>query len=168
MAPQLRKRFNDKRIGELLMERGIIGFDHLENALRIQRDQTSGEAVSSGDILTQLGYAREEEIIEAFLMQYSVPYLPLNNYIVNQNAIAAIPHSVARRLMVMPLDIMGRNLTIAISNPLKHKGLDELNSITGLHIQPCIATSLDIAKAIELYYGVIESPNWEGNYVAGN
>ena len=152
----------------MLIDRGIIGLDHLESALRIQREQQQTGYVSSGDILIQLGYAKEEEVIEAFLMQYSVPYLPLDCYTINPHAIELIPHAMAKRLQIMPLDIMGNNLTVAVSNPLRGKPLDELQAHTGYHIQPCIATSLDIAKSIAIHYGIIEPFNWEENHVSGN
>ena len=165
MAPLLRKRFINKRIGELLIDSGAIDIIHLETALRIQSEQQHNGHVSSGDILIQLGYAQEIQVIEAFLRQYSVPYLPLESYNINPNAIASIPHELARRLQIMPIDIIGNNLTIAISNPLKHQTLDELHFITGLHIMPCIATEHDISKSITIHYGLIKG---EVNHVTGN
>jgi type IV pilus assembly protein PilB len=168
MAPQLKKRFINKRIGELLIDSGAIDLIHLETALRIQREQQHNGHLSSGDILIQLGYAREEQIIEAFLRQYSVPYLPLNSYNINPHAIEIVPQELAQRLQIMPIDIMGNNLTIAVANPFKHQALDELHSITGLHIMPCIARSQDIANSIALHYGLIEPYNWEDKHVSGN
>jgi type IV pilus assembly protein PilB len=65
-----------------------------------------------------------------------------------------IPQKTARFYMVIPIDKMGNNLTIAMSNPLNTKAIEEIELISGCNVQIFVATSSDIRNAIDKYYKV--------------
>jgi len=143
----LRKILN-KHLGDLLIERGIITQEHLEKALVFQQEK--GGLI--GEILVALGYAKEEDIAQALTAQYGFPYLPLSNYDINSEVISIIPGRVARQYALIPIDKIGTNLTIAMSNPLNIQAIEDIELISGCSVQTFVSTSSDIKAAIEKYY----------------
>lgn len=142
------KKIVYKQLGELLVERGIIDQKQLEKTLAVQREKGG----LFGEILVELKFAKEEDIAQALTAQYGFPYLPLNNYEINSEIIEVIPARVARQYVLMPIDKIGNNLTIAMANPLNLQAIEDVELISGCSVQTFISTSSDIRKAIEKYY----------------
>ena len=143
----LRKILN-KQLGELLIERGIINDQQLAKAQIVQRDK--GGLI--GEILVELGFAQEEDIAQALTAQYGFPYLPLSNYDINPEIINIVPGRVARQYLLVPIDKIGNNLTLAMSNPLNVQAIEDVELLSGCSVQTFVSTSSDIKKAIERYY----------------
>jgi len=142
------RRIINKQLGELLIERGIINERQLEKALSVQKER--GGLI--GEVLVGLGFAREEDIAQALTAQYGFPYLPLANYEVTADIVGLIPGRVARQYLLVPVDKIGNNLTIAMSNPLNDPAIEDVELLTGCNIQTFVSTSSDIKKAIDKYY----------------
>ena len=138
----------DKQLGELLMERGLISKQQLDEALALQKDK--GGLI--GEILVDLGFAKEEDIAKTLTAQYGFPYLPLSNYEVDSQIINIIPGRVARQYLVIPVDKLGTNLTVAMSNPLNIQAVEDVEMISACSVQTFVSTSSDIKKAIAKYY----------------
>lgn len=143
----IRKIIN-KQLGELLVERGIIDQHQLNKALAFQKER--GGLI--GEILVELGFTKEEDIAQALTAQYGFPYLPLGNYEINLEIINIIPQRVARQYVLIPVDKIGNNLTIAMSNPLNIQAIEDVELLSGCNVQTFVSTSSDIKKAIEKYY----------------
>ncbi len=148
MAPL--KRITNKQLGELLIERGIIDRKHLEKALLLQKEK--GGLI--GEILVELGYANEEDIAQALTCQYGFPYLPLKNYEIDPEVIKTVPENVANQYCLIPIDKIGKSLTLSMSNPLNILAIEDVEMITGCLIQTFVSTSSDIRQAITRYYKV--------------
>jgi len=142
------RRIINKRLGELLIERGIINTRQLEKALAVQQEK--GGLV--GEILVELGFVKEEDIAQALTAQYGFPYLPLSNYEINPEVVNIVPGRVARQYMLVPIDKIGNNLTLAMSNPLNIQAIEDVELLSGCSVQTFVSTSTDIKKAIEKYY----------------
>jgi len=130
------------------MERDIISQQQLEDALALQKEK--GGLI--GEILVELGLVKEEDIAQALTAQYGFPYLPLGNYEINPEVIEVIPGRVARQYLLVPIDRIGNNLTLAMSNPLNIQAIEDVELLAGCSVQTFVSTSSDIKKAIEKYY----------------
>lgn len=142
------KRITTKQLGELLIERGIIDRKKLEKALLIQKEK--GGLI--GEVLVELGFAKEEDIAQALTCQYGFPYLPLKNYDIDQEVIKTIPENVAKQYCLIPVDKIGKSLTISMSNPLNIQAIEDVEMITGCVVQTFVSTATDVRQAIERYY----------------
>ncbi|MBI4972577.1 MAG: hypothetical protein HZC16_02025 [Candidatus Omnitrophica bacterium] len=142
------RRIITKQLGELLIERGIITQEQLEKALTYQKER--GGLI--GEILVELGFASEEDIAQSLTAQYGFPYLPLANYEISLAITGLVPLRVARQYMLIPIDKIGNNLTVAMSNPLNTQAIEDLELLSGCNIQTFVSTSSDIKKAIAKYY----------------
>ena len=142
------RRIISKQLGELLIERGILTQRQLEKALMVQRER----GVLIGELIVELGFAKEEDIAQALTVQYGFPYLPLANYEISSEIAAIIPARVARQYMLIPVDKIGNNVSVAMSNPLNVQAIEDLELLTGCNIQTFVSTSSDIKREIEKYY----------------
>lgn len=142
------RRVINKQLGELLLDRGIIDQAQLERALDVQRNK--GGLI--GEVLVELGYVKEEDIAQSLTAQYGFPYLPLGNYDINTEITGIIPGRVARQYLLVPIDKIGNNLTLAMSNPLNIQAIEDVELLSGCSVQTFVSTSSDIKKAIEKYY----------------
>jgi type IV pilus assembly protein PilB len=142
------RRIINKQLGELLIDRGLITSEKLEKALTYQRDK--GGLI--GEILVELGYVKEEDIAQALTTQYGFPFLPLGNYDINTEILNLIPARVAKQYLLIPVDKIGNNLTIAMSNPLNVQAVEDVELLSGCSVQIFVSTSSDVKKAIERYY----------------
>ena len=143
----IRKIIN-KQLGELLIERNIINKAQLEKALMLQRER--GGLI--GEILVELGFVKEEDIAQALTAQYGFPYLPLGSYEINSDVVNILPVRVARQYLLIPIDKIGNNLTLAMSNPLNVQAIEDVEMITSCSVQTFVSTASDIKKAIEKHY----------------
>ena len=142
------KKIVNKQLGELLIERGIINQHQLDKALTLQKDR--GGLI--GEVLVELGFAKEEDITQALTAQYGFPYLPLANYEINPEIVNIIPSRVARQYLLIPVDKVGNNLTLAMSNPLNVHAVEDVELLSGCSIQVFVSTLSDVKGAIEKYY----------------
>ena len=145
---ELRKT-NRKQLGELLVERGVITRDQVQNALDYQKDHPQ---MLLGEIFVELKFATEKDIAQALTCQYGFPYLPLMNYDIDDDVLAAVPVDICRQSGLIPIDKIGRNLTIAMSNPLNVRAAERVEEVTGCSVQIFVSTATDIKQAIEHYY----------------
>lgn len=142
------RRVINKQLGELLIERGIINQRQLEKALAVQQEK--GGLI--GEVLVDLGFAKEEDIAQALTAQYGFPYLPLSNYDINPEIVNIVPGRVARQYLLVPIDKIGNNLTLAMSNPLNVQAIEDVELLSGCSVQTFVSTSSDVKRAIEKYY----------------
>lgn len=142
------RRVIKKQLGELLIERGVINQKQLDEALGVQKEK--GGLI--GQVLVDLKYATEEAIAQALTAQYGFPYLPLDNYEIDRDVVKIVPKNVAFQFCLIPVDKIGNNLTIAMSNPLNNLAVEDIELVSGLCVQIFVSTATDIRNAIERYY----------------
>ncbi|MBL7151796.1 MAG: hypothetical protein ISS32_00245 [Candidatus Omnitrophica bacterium] len=142
------RRIINKQLGELLIERGIINQQQLEKALTVQKEK--GGLI--GEVLVKIGFATEEDIAQALTAQFGFPYLPLSNYDIDPQIIGIIPGRVARQYILMPIDKIGNNLTVAMSNPLNIHAIEDVELLSACSVQVFVSTTSDIKRAIEKCY----------------
>lgn len=142
------KRTNSKPLGELLIERGVINHEQLKIAI----DQQKVQGGLLGEVLVNLKFATEKDIAQALTCQYGFPYLPLSNYEIDQEVIAAVPENVCRQYVLIPIDKIGKSLTLAMANPLNAQAAEDVELLTGCTVQTFVSTTTDIKLAIDKYY----------------
>src|SRR3990167_3039109 len=120
------KRIITKRIGEVLLERGVITRTKLEEALTYQKEHGG----LMGQVLIQLGAVTEEEIALALTAQYGFPYLPLDNYEIDGGLTALIPEETARQYCLIPVDRIGNALTLAMADPSNLQAVEAVELMT--------------------------------------
>lgn len=142
------KRTSNKQLGELLVERGVIDREQVAMAMAYQNEKGG----LFGQILVELKFATEEDIAQALTCQYGFPYLPLASYEIDPDVIQAVPENVCRQFCLIPIDKIGKSLTLAMADPLNVNAIEDVELITGCAIQAFVSTSSDIREAVDRYY----------------
>jgi len=137
-----------KMFGETLIEKKIITPDQLKAALELGKK----EGGTLGQNLVKLGFVKEEVMNRELSEYYGIPYLKLQDYEIDPNILAAIPEDIVKKYQILPLDKIGKTLTIAVSDFNNVVLLDELRAVTGCQVIPMAASASDISAAIEKYY----------------
>ena len=137
-----------KKLGEILLQSGVLSKEQLKMALDLQRR----EGGLLGEILIKLGYVNERDIVQALTVQCGFPYLPLEHYELNKEMKSLLPENVARQYCIVPLDVIGNILTIAMSNPLNEKAVEDIEMITKKKVQIFIGTVTAVHEALDNLY----------------
>lgn len=144
-----------KRIGKILLERGIIDERQLNQALELQKkEQEKGEHWRLiGEILVGLGYATEEEVITSVTMQYAVPYLPIESYEIDEELIKSVSADIVYKYVFLPVDRIGSLMTITISEIPEAETIAKIEQALGSNVEIFVSSPTELRKAIDKYYG---------------
>jgi type IV pilus assembly protein PilB len=138
----------NKPLGEILVERGTITRAKLEEVLVYQKEK----GILFGEALVQMQLATEEDVVQALTCQYGFPYLPLSNYEIAPEVVSIIPLNICKKYGLVPIDKIGKSLTLAMSNPLNMQALEDIETMTACSVQAFVSTATDINNAIKRYY----------------
>lgn len=142
-----------KRLGDLLVENGIITQEQLQDALTEQRNTKR----RLGDLLISQGYITEQQLIEVLEFQLGIPHVSLFKYNIDPAITGIIPESVAKRHQVLPFMKEGGKLMVAMADPLDYFAIEDLRMTTGFRIEPAISTREELQRAIARHYGMKDS-----------
>jgi CheY-like chemotaxis protein len=138
------------RIGDLLVEAGIITVKTLQRALAIQK----GSGKRLGALLKEMGIVTEEEVIEALARQCNLK--TVSNFAKRpypRELLDLIPRQTAMEKLIFPLKRHDGILSVAIIDPFDTDTIGALVEKTGMRIYPVLATRDDICSAIRKHYG---------------
>ncbi len=136
------------RIGELLVRENIISAEQLQQARQEQKQ--SGKRLAY--TLAKLGILGEKDLTEFLSKQYGVPSISLDEFEIDPDVIALVPKDVARKHTAIPVQRAGSTLIVAMADPTNIYAIDDLKFLTGLNIEPVVATDAAIEEAIVRYY----------------
>ena len=145
-----------KRIGDMLLEAGIITQEQLEDAL--EKNKTAHKKI--GEMLVDLGYATEEAIGEGLATQLNIPFISLHGMKIEDDIIKLADGKLLRKHLMIPFEYKEGNVNIirvAMADPMDMRGIDDFSIITNLQVEPVIATTQDILVTLDKYYGDSEA-----------
>jgi type IV pilus assembly protein PilB len=137
-----------KKIGECLIQAGLISDDDLEHAL-VEHKRT-GERL--GVVLVRMNLATEKQIAKALAMQLGFPYVSLAENPPDPTAVILVPKEVALKRVCIAVSLEKNLLTVAMSDPLLFSLVQDLEFQTGYRIKQVVSTRGDILEAIQIGY----------------
>jgi len=141
------------RLGETLIEAGVITRETLEKALQLQKKQQ----LRLGTILLQEGFVTESQLVQALSLKLSVPWVSLWRIDIPNEVIDLVPCNVAEEFFIIPIYIRQTNkgervLFVAMNDPADEDAIKFVTAAAGMSVKPMIAGPSDIAEAIRAYY----------------
>lgn len=138
------------RIGEILIQKKLINWDQLREALEEQKKTHE----LTGEILIRKKYISPALLYKALAEQHGIPFLDLKRTRINPKAVEKIPRSIAQKYKILPLDLHGDYLILGIANPIQLWPEAELKTMAGVRsIRLALCLPSEIEEAIETYYG---------------
>lgn len=137
-----------KRLGERLLDRGVITESQLADSLRAQ--QVTGEEL--GGALMRLGYVDEDDLMRLLCEDADIPFLDLSGVQPDEDAVRAVPEALARAHSVLPLSQENGRIRIALGNPFDIGAVTALERVTGRPLTVVAAASTDITRLLNEVY----------------
>jgi type IV pilus assembly protein PilB len=134
-----------QRLGDILVDRGLIDSSQVEEALALQKKVDKQLA----QIVIDKGWVSEQEVLRALADQLAVPYVRLRPGLFDPAVVGLLDGDTARRLKVLPLFQVRGEVTLATSQPQAIPSLREVEEAMGLRTRPVLARQEDILKIIE-------------------
>ncbi len=139
------------KIGEYLIQKGIINEKQLQEALRAQLIYGG----HLGTCLMELGYIEENALGHVLAQIYKVPYANPHLFVdILQTVIQALPARVVEKLHAVPFDLREKVLHVAMINPKDLPSLDEISFASGYETEPWVTPEARIFQVIERYYDI--------------
>ncbi len=142
----MRRSRGRKLIGQMLVERGHITDEQLEEALEAQKQSTQ----RLGEILMDLGSVEEEPLYECLAEQLSVAYVNLAKVAADPNVAGLITREMATRYVALPLKRGDEGtILVAMAEPTDVIALDDLKMKLQVQVEPALASASAIEQAID-------------------
>lgn len=138
-----------KRLGDLLVEEGIINDQQVEQALATQK-QTGRKL---GDTLIQLGFLTETQMLEFLSRQLSLPLIDLSRADVDIDAVQILPEVHARRIRALVIGHSANTLRVAMSDPADLSAQESLfERLSQYELDFVIASEKQLVEGFDRYY----------------
>jgi len=142
------RRGGRKLIGQMLIERGLITQDQLDQALEAQKQSTQ----LIGEILVDLGFVQRQPVYEALAEQLRVPFVNLATDAPDPKVVGLLDKDTAKRLKSLPFARGDGTIRVAMAEPEDVMAHDDLKMRLQVNIEPLLADPADLAKAIDRAY----------------
>ena len=136
------------KLGEILVRENLISSQQLREALEYQR----GSGGRLGSNLVKLGIISDDVITAVLSRQYGVPSINLELFQIEEDTIKLISQEVALKYSVLPISKVGATLTLAMADPTNVFAMDDIKFMTGLNVEPVIASETSLQIAIGKYF----------------
>jgi len=152
-------RLTTRRFGELLVDRGKLTSEELDQALHQRLDPRE----RLGQTLVRLGLLKEGDVVQLLGEQFSLDVADANRLSkAEPSAVQLIPEHLARQANLLALKREGDVLEVAVGDPLDVVSLDYLRALTGCSLRVLIARPSDVREAVEEFYQEIRATEQVG------
>lgn len=141
-----------KRIGDMLVEAGMISQEQLEFGLA-----NKAPAEKLGDYFIRENLITEQQLNEMLEMQLGIPNINLTQYPIDPDLTALVPKDLAKRLLVLPIKRERNKLLLAMADPMDYFAIEEVRMATGLQVEPAISAKYDLLRMLTKFYDFKET-----------
>jgi type IV pilus assembly protein PilB len=121
--------------------------------LEISLGQANAQKISLWDLLIEQRRLPEETVAEAFSTWLSLPRVRIDSVSIEPAAVKALAGRLARKHTCLPVRLSGKNLVLAMANPLDRKAIQDVEFASSREVQPVVASRAEILLGIEEHYG---------------
>jgi len=131
-------------LGELLVQRGLLAREQLEEALR---ERVSGQRI--GEIIVERGWVTASAIAHALAEQYGFPFMTLDHEELDLKVSTLLPETLARRYEALPVRFLSDNvLLVAVTDPANVLASDAIRLALGHTLQLAVVSEPDLGRAL--------------------
>jgi len=132
------------RIGDLLLKKGLISAQKLEEAIALQKKTRQ----RLGNILVKKGWVSEEVFLQTLSEQLTIPYVVIRPGLYDSEIFESLDREVLSRLKMIPMFLVHGELTLATSSPQAMASFGEIEEKLSCKVKPILARSSDIVKTL--------------------
>src|SRR5215813_586422 len=139
------------QLAQRLIKKGVLSAQDLP---RLAEEHAAAPNKPLHQLLIEKGFAKEEDVLPVLAEELGMDLVDLTDVTVDAETLKAMPLKLVHRRTLMPLTRQNGTLVVATGDPFDVNSLDELQTLTGLQVQPVLASPREIARLIKTHYGV--------------
>lgn len=147
-AIKLRQPRKDERVGDILVSSGLVTREQVSKALESQKKDRRKKI---GELLIEKGYINEDQLLSALATKFRLKFVSLENIDPSHETLNCLSQDIIERLQVFPIEADASHIVVATSDPTNYSIVESLRFTTGRNIVLAVASSKQIAAAIEKY-----------------
>src|SRR5207253_1026134 len=136
---------------QILVQKGILPEKDV-SAVKEAQKAAPNKAVHT--LLIDAGFVKEEDVLPVLAEQFGMDLVDVTKLKIEPDTLRAMPSKLVHRRSLLPLSRENGTLVVATGDPFDVYALDELQTLTGLHVQPVLASPREIARLIKTHFGV--------------
>ena len=137
-----------KRLGEMLVDVGVITEEQLSKALAMQK----GSGKRLGTVLVDEHFITETQLIETLRMQLGIDFIDLNKAKIDPSMVNLVPKAIAKKERVVPVKLDRDTLYLAMEDPMNFMAIEAVKNATRKRVVAMIAYSRSIDRALNVLY----------------
>jgi type IV pilus assembly protein PilB len=140
-------RLTRKRLGELLVEQGLLTDAQVQDALRMQHQS----GLLFGETLVQQNLITEDKMVSVLVSQFGIPFIKPSNYNIPKELLEIFDPAMMRRFQFVPMDSIGSVLVIAIAGLLSEDVFKQIETQTGCSLQVFLTKMSEINTVLKAH-----------------
>lgn len=137
------------RIGDLLVEQGLMTPEQIDQALAYQRER--GHRKLLGEIVVELKFVTEEQVLGCLAEAFGVPFSHISPRVADPRVVEMLPREFLEKQTVLPLFHVQGKLTVAVAEPANVFLVEEIQRLAGCPVQLVAATARDIRSTLDAH-----------------
>ena len=142
------------RIGDILVEKGYVTPDQMNQALAWQKEHRDKRV---GQILMELGFVSESQVLDALASRLHLNIVDVAQLSVDLQAVGKVSREVCEKNLILPVSLQGHNMEIVTNDPLNYFALEEVRQQTGCHLEISLSEEEPLRKAISYYFAEVNA-----------
>jgi type II secretory ATPase GspE/PulE/Tfp pilus assembly ATPase PilB-like protein len=142
------------RLGELLIDKGLLTEDKLKVALAYQK--VTGTKI--GEALIKLSFVSSYEITKTLAEQSKIPFADLTECAISEEAIRLVTKDFAEKMGFVPLRVNDKFIEIGMTDPTNIKAIDALSKMTGKQPKVFMIDRASYNETLERVYFFLQNP----------
>lgn len=153
MSREILKINKTGRLGNILLDLQLVTSEKLEIALKEQSALDKSTPRSLGEVLINLGFVSEDDMLRALSTQFNMKYLKFSEFpkTVPNGSYPTV--KFMKQYKLVPIGLEDEVMKLAVTDPLNEYMLDALHNFTDMTLDICLGSEKDIMEAIEQYFG---------------
>ena len=149
---------NQREVVDLLLKEGLVTQDKVEKA----REETKRTGLSIDKALEKLGFINDKDVVRVRAAALGLPYMDLNDYIIDSNLIKLIPENIARKYKAVPLFKINKSLTVGMVDPQDIVALDQIRRVSQAEmVEPVLVSEKGIQLILDSFYAGASAESFE-------
>lgn len=146
------------RLGDLLVQKGIITEEQLSEALKQQKEKK----LMLGEMIVSMGFASQSQINGVLCEHLNIDFVDMREEEPDPQVLSLLDESIMRKYTLVPLRHDNNNagaLQVAMADPMNILAMDDINIITGMQVVPILANAQDINAFLDKAFGQQQAQN---------
>ena len=146
------------RLGDLLVQKGIITEEQLSEALKQQKEKK----LMLGEMIVSMGFASQSQINDVLCEHLNIDFVDMREQEPDPQVLSLLDESIMRKYTLVPLRHDNNNagaLQVAMADPMNILAMDDINIITGMQVVPILANAQDINAFLDKAFGQQQAQN---------